>query len=308
VLFSGENVKLNEEAVAEALYRDENVRSRIASDYGIENVAPSPLEFVNQVVEAFKQAPSPDPLAPLSNAKVFEAAALALASNSRSWATFLKTKDQLYDALGGLELAKARHADPATVAKYVPRGMGSDDAGAMLKWAKMLADLDDRGDNYYDTVIALAEWIKERAAAAGIDLSNGHLMLCLVADLMDEPPKRWLGPRVRKLEGMRFPLGSEFFRNLGWNGFKPDRHVIRLLSCWAPDLVAQQEKTANQLASLSGRDTAEIREMMRYSLAGIAISPGDNHSRTDNLIWLLGANVEKKRKGCVEGDSRYVVL
>lgn len=302
-------MKLNEEAVAEALYRDKKVRCGIASDYGIENVASSPLEFVNQVVEAFKQAPSPDPLARLSNAKVFESAVLALASNSRPWATFLKTKDQLYDALGGLELARARHADPARVEKFVPRGIGSDDAGAMVKWAKMLADLDDRGENYYDTVIALAKWIEEEAAAAGIiDFPNEHLMLCLVGHLMDGPTKKWKGPRVGKLQGMRFPLGSEFFRNLGWNGFKPDRHVIRLLSCWAPELVAQQRKTANRLAPLTGRNTAETLEMMSYSLAGIAISPSDNYSRADNLIWLLGANVEKKRKGRPERDSRYVTL
>lgn len=306
---TGGKVKLNEEAVAQALFRNEKVRNRIATDYGLENPADSPLEFVDQVVHSFDQAPSPDPLAPLPNATVFEAAVLALASNSRSWATFLKTKSQLYDVLGGLELAEARDATPATLAKFLTGSTGNSDAGAIVKWAKLLSDLDDKGVNYYDGVIALADWIKDRATAAGIaDLPNEHLMLCLVGHLMDEPPKRWAGPRVGKLNGMRFALGSEFFRNLGWNGFKPDRHVIRLLDCWAPELVKQQEGIANRLAPLTGRKSAEIGQMMRYSLAGIAISSSENYSRTDNLIWLLGANVETKRKGCPERDARYVTL
>ena len=300
-------MKLNEEAVAQALFRDEKVRNRIAADYGLENPAASPLEFVDEVICSFDQAPSPDPLAPLSNATVFEAAVLALASNSRSWATFLKTKTQLYDVLSGLELAEARHAAPAALAKFLTGSTGNNDAAAIVKWANLLADLDDKGINYYDGVIALADWIKDRAAADGItDLPNEHLMLCLVGHLMDGPPRRWAGPRVGKLSGMRFALGSEFFRNLGWNGFKPDRHVIRLLDCWAPNLVEQQEETANRLGPLTGRRSKEIGEMMRYSLAGIAISSSENYSRTDNLIWLLGANVETKRKGCPERDARYV--
>ncbi|HTN99770.1 MAG TPA: hypothetical protein VL068_03745, partial [Microthrixaceae bacterium] len=87
--------------------------------------------------------------------------------------------------------------------------------------------------------------------------------------LIDEPPGHWDGPRVGKLPGMRFALGSEFFRNLGWNGFKPDRHVIRLLDGWIGEFVNQQADTAEALAQLTGRNTRELREIMRYSLAGI---------------------------------------
>lgn len=299
-------MKLNEEAVAKALFDDEKVRHRVARDYGITNVASSALEFVEQVIRTFDQAPSQDPLAPLSNAEVFKAAVLALASNSRTWATFLNTRDHLFDALGGLEVAQARNADPVAVSKLLTGTTRNDDAAAMVKWAQLLADLDDQERNYYDGVIALAQSIKARAADNGGPIPNEHLMLCIVGHLIDEPPKRWTGPQVGKLAGMRFALGSEFFRNLGWNGFKPDRHVIRLLSTWAADLVEQQADTANRLTLLTGRNTTELREILRYSLAGIAISPSGNYSRADNLIWLLGANVETKRNGCQQGDTRYI--
>jgi hypothetical protein len=102
---------------------------------------------------------------------------------------------------------------------------------------------------------------------------------------------------------MRFALDSEFFRNMGWNGFKPDRHVIRLLDRWAHPLVQQQSSRVNELTPLIGRNTKEFRELLRYSLAGIEITRGDNYSRADNLIWLLGAYVEKKGK---ESNTRYV--
>ncbi len=132
-------------------------------------------------------------------------------------------------------------------------------------------------------------------------------MLCLVGHLIDEAPKRWSGPRVGKLCGMRFALGSEFFRNLGWNGFKPDRHVIRLLDAWVPDIVAQQADTAQSLAQIAGRNTNELRTMMQYSLAGIAISSTENYSRTDNLIWLLGAYAETKRRTDRDGFAQYLI-
>jgi hypothetical protein len=45
---------------------------------------------------------------------------------------------------------------------------------------------------------------------------------------------------------------------------------------------------------------------MRYSLAGIAITSSANYSRTDNLIWLLGAYVETKRRTDSHGFAQYL--
>lgn len=295
---------LDEQAIAEKLYTEE-VRERIERDYALKAGAPTATGFLDQIVDSFNQHPS-DVFAPRSNAEVFKAAVWALGSNSRSWATFLTNREKLTEALAQLDPVRARDTDLATLATLLPGQTSTGDARAILAWASLLADHDGEGTRYYDAVITLSETIKIKAAYQGIDLPEERLMLCVVAHLIDEPPKRWDGPAVGKLRGMRFALGSEFFRNLGWNGFKPDRHVIRLLDGWVQPLVEEQAETARELARLAGRDTKEVREIMRYSLAGIAISPSANFSRTDNLIWLLGAYVETKRRTDHDGFGQYL--
>ena len=298
-------MQLDEGAIAKALVADTKIRQRIERDYGIGHEASlSPNEFVDTVIDKLDQAPSNNPREPHSNAQVFEAAVRALGSNSRSWATFLRNAKELRNRLGGFDPAQARGVDVTTLAELLPGTTATRDAQAILKWAKMLAKHDADGTNYYDNVVELAALMEQRARVqAGVDLPNEQLMLCVVGHLIDEPPKKWNGPRVGKLAGMRFALGSEFFRNMGWNGFKPDRHVIRLLDRWARLLVQQQSSRVNALTPLIGRNTKELRKLLGNSLAGIEITPGDNYSRADNMIWLLGAYVEKKGK---ESDTRYV--
>ena len=44
--------------------------------------------------------------------------------------------------------------------------------------------------------------------------------------------KRWLPPsgvESWKAPGMQLALASEFLRNLHWDGFKPDRHIRRMM-------------------------------------------------------------------------------
>lgn len=297
-------MRLDEQAIAEKLYA-EGVRIRIERDYALPAGASTAMAFADQIVDGFDQHPS-DVFAPRSNVDVFKAAVWALGSNSRSWATFLKNRDELSDALFGLDPVRACGTDLTSLTALLPGQTSTGDAKAILAWANLLATFERAGERYYDGVIALAETIRAKAANEAIDLPDERLMLCVVGHLIDEPPKRWDGPTVGKLRGMRFALGSEFFRNLGWNGFKPDRHVIRLLDGWARSLVEEQAEIARALARVAGRDTAEVREIMRYSLAGIAIAPTGNYSRTDNLIWLLGAYVETKRRTDNHGFGRYL--
>jgi hypothetical protein len=106
---------------------------------------------------------------------------------------------------------------------------------------------------------------------------------------------------------MGFPLGSEFLRNLGWNGFKPDRHVRRLLRAWVPDLIATHEKESIRLGSLAGRHEKSVREDLQLCLAGNALSSDENHLRTDNLIWLIGAYVETARNQRPRPPGYYII-
>lgn len=296
-------VELDEDAIAERLFCEERTRHRIERDYCIAAGAVSACEFVENVIMKLDQVPANDPLQPRSNAQVFEAAVKALGSNSRTWASFLRNLQPLREMLGGFDPAHARGVDPSALSKLFTGTTATRDADAIINWAVLLSDLADHSENYYNFVVNLAAAIRERAQKSGIDLPDERLMLCLVGHLIDEPPKKWEGPHVGKLAGMRFALGSEFFRNLGWNGFKPDRHVIRLLSRWVPETVQNQSSAANELLPLIGRETKELRELLGYSLAGIAITPGTHYSRADNLIWLLGAYVEKKGR---ESHTRYV--
>lgn len=300
---------LNEDAIAGALFANPIVRQRIVRDYALPVPGDdgSPMDFLEGIIGAFDQAPAEEPLETFSNAKVFKAAVLALGSNSRAWATFLLYRERLADLLGGYDPTSARQVDVAEVSALLPGTTSTNDAKAIRKWADLLAECEERGERYYDRVIALADMITARATGKGVELPAERLMLCVVGHLIDEPSSRWEGPRVGKLPGMRFALGSEFFRNLGWNGFKPDRHVIRLLDGWVGELVSQQADAATELVQLTGRRSRELREIVRYSLAGIAISPTRNYSRADNMIWLLGAYVETKRHTDLNGFSnRYI--
>ena len=103
---------------------------------------------------------------------------------------------------------------------------------------------------------------------------------------------------------MGYVLGSEFFRNLHWNAFKPDRHVQRLFDRWFPGAAASVQPEVQDLQNLLGRRTAPLSTYLTYSLIGLgATPPGVPASFTDNLVWLLGAYVEKKGK---ESDEAYV--
>lgn len=102
-----------------------------------------------------------------------------------------------------------------------------------------------------------------------------------------------------KLPGMGFALACEFLRNLGWNGFKP-RHAHqtiarkrRWLSLRQNDLFMTE---AFGLADVLGSGEKGVVCNIRYSLAGLSITPdGEPASRIDNMVWLIGANIEKKR-------------
>ena len=103
---------------------------------------------------------------------------------------------------------------------------------------------------------------------------------------------------------MGYALTSEMLRNLRWDGYKVDRHIMRLLDRWVPDVVDACQGRAAELASLVGTRNQNLLEMLSFSLAGMAIAP-DNvpRSHVDNLIWALGAYVEKKGR---ESELEYV--
>ena len=101
-----------------------------------------------------------------------------------------------------------------------------------------------------------------------------------------------------KVPGMGMPLASEFLRNLHWEGFKPDRHIKRLIGRWFPKVVESKSRRASYLArEILHCGSKDVIVGLNFSLAGMAVTPnGCSFTKADNLVWALGAYVEKKDK------------
>ncbi|MGW6655596.1 hypothetical protein [Rhodococcus sp. NPDC055024] len=310
--------KLDYDLVGERLFSNYKVRARIERDYSLPTDAATSSQFLDYAVRYLDQEAMDNPLAQTySNQQVFKAAVNALGSNSRNWASFVKARDRHLEGLlydfdpdkthtavldGTLTLADIR--------EHLSGQGGAGDAKAILRWAKLLTD----HPNYYDQILGIARAFVALAEDAGYQLGNQHLMMILAGYLIS-PPRRWPGEkhldsglvrmthRERDLPGMGYPLASEFLRNLHWNGFKPDRHVTRLLGLWVPEIRETAEEDVDRLCALIGSKDRSLNYFLRYSLVGVAVTPDGNYSRADNLIWMLGAYLEKKNK---ESNVEYI--
>ncbi len=276
-------------------------RDEIIADYNL-GLADTPDELARKVLHSLDQQPSATPLElHHDNNAVFRAAVRAIGSNSKKWVTYLKNEKELARQLSGFDAGAVQQNAPhsSDLAKLLPGVTARADANAIVQWSKILSER----KNYYVAIIAAARVIQAKYS----DLHNqsmpmNELFLCVVAHFTDGTPKA----AARKWPGMGFALGAEFLRNFGWNGFKPDRHIKRLLEHWKKGQIDVQPQLKH-LITLIGSSGAELKENLSCSLTGISIAPNDyenNLSHFDNLIWLLGAYVEKKDK---ETDLPYVI-
>lgn len=309
---------LDVNAIVVALAADPHLRERLCTEYGL----PKPVsdkDFANSLVEAFDQRPHEDPQnVDRSPRDVFRAAVRSLGSNSRTWTSFLRREPELADLLEDYDPYAVRRKvvdgelSADDLIDFFPGQSRRTDARSVIAWARRTSTRD-----FDHEVRALVEALTRRSREAhGEEIEADHLMPTLVAFLAYPPSSRWPGydvlrasgvtdgPSELKLPGMGPALGSEFFRNLGWSGFKPDRHVMRLLDRWAPEVVEAQRPAARRLAKVIGRRDRGTLDYLAYSLAGQAMTPGGTHySRADNLVWALGAYVEKKGR---ESGRKYI--
>lgn len=303
-------------AIVDALAADPNLRERLCAEYGLSKPA-SADDFVNSLVEAFDQRPHDDPIdVDRSPRDVFRAAVRSLGSNSRPWTSFLRREPELaalledYDPDAAWRNVVDGRISVKDLLDFFPGQTRRTDARSAIAWARR-ASVREFDREVRALAGALAIRSKEEH---GEEIRTGHLMPTLVAFLAYPPGRRWPGyavlrvmgvtddPAVLKLPGMGPALGSEFFRNLGWSGFKPDRHIMRLLDRWAPEVVEAQQPVARQLANVVGRRDRGTLNYLAYSLAGQELTPEGTHfSVADNLMWALGAYVE--RKGMESGRS-----
>jgi hypothetical protein len=258
----------------------------------------TPEKLSQQVLKSLDQEAWENPLnQEYNNNEIFRAVVRALGSNSRKWATFLSNSDQIEEILSDFQVEEVNRSPPNCfeLAKLLPGQTATGDACAILKWAHVLSE----HENYYASVIQKANEIQNRFQ----ELPAHELFLCVVAHFTDSSRRA----QARKRPGMGFALGSEFLRNLHWNGFKPDRHIKRLLHRWANAQI-DVGQAMEKLRGVIGRRDGALLENLRWSLTGMEITPDDhkaNFSHFDNLVWLLGAYVEKKGR---ESECNYVLM
>jgi len=314
----GRQVTIDIKAIKRKLFDTPIVRVRLQRDYMLSTAPADSDMLVDSLLTSLSQTPVKTPLDySYTNANVFRAVVKALGSNSRAWASFLKHEDSLAEMLGGYDPSYTFNAvqrgelRSEDLAKCLRGQTSGKDANAILQWANLLAqDVD-----YYDFIRQLGHAYQCLANNYRESLTDNELMLCIVG-YIGNPPKNWEGENFlkvkkhfnRKTPGMSYVLASEFMRNLGWDGFKPDRHVMRLFDRWLPEQLSSQllRDRSQRLTMLIGRKDIKLSAYLKYSLIGADITPDNTpFSHADNLVWLLGAYVEKKGR---ESNHSYLAI
>lgn len=297
--------------IKKKLFSDEKIRKNIANalmgDVAQNCDFTSPDDFCSAVVKALKQQVV---LAPLngvySNRELFRAAAFALASNSRKWSDVVKKERELSVCLHDYDPKLAAGVCVEDIMALLKGGYPRRDANAIMNWRKCLSQMPE--EKYYEMISTIGRILKKDTRVNG----DAELMMC-IAVFFGNPSKEFVcklgfdGDANRyKWPGMGPVLGSEFLRNLGWNGFKPDRHIKRLIARWYPEGLELESvrNDVRRLCDVVCRYDKETEDYVKFSLLGIKLTPvGYDFSQVDNLVWLLGAMVEKKNK---ESNENYL--
>jgi len=285
-------------------------REKIARDYGFD-VPDSPEELSQEVLQSIDQQAVANPLnQEYSNDVIFHAVVRTIGSNSRKWTTYLNNSQKIAQILSDFCVEEVDRNPPSCfeLASLLPGQSQTADACAILSLARKLSER----KNYYASIVQASTEIQNRFYKHEQCYMPMHKLFLSVVAYFTDPSN---GARSRKWPGMGFPLGSEFLRNLHWNGFKPDRHIKRILNRWTNDSNFNQEmeplrrNVQQELESLQriiDRRNSTLSDDLRLSLIGMEITPEnhkENFSQFDNLMWLLASYVEKKGK---ESQCNYV--
>ncbi|MED3552097.1 hypothetical protein [Cytobacillus praedii] len=301
-------MELNLNKLKELLYENQAIRTKIQQDYGFERDPKNIDEFSRLLISSLNQ-PVRDINREISNSELFEAAVKSLGSNSRNWVTFISKEESLrtqlfnYDPLKTYENSNSLVND---LRPFFPGQSCSNDVNAVLKWAKKLSNI----ENYYSEYIkqVMNGFNKLHQNKFNVEIDEKNLFIC-IAGFFANPPSKWEGEEflscidlhrdfaVLKFYGMGYPLTSEFLRNLGWNGFKPDRHIKRLFDNWLDVENILPVSEIKFLLDINGRKNKDLIDYIKYSLIGHKISPKNiSLSEVDNFVWAVGAYVIKKGK------------
>jgi hypothetical protein len=284
------------EAIRARLFRDAAKAARIRRDYGLSQELYG-MDLEHALLSSFGQRERDVTASRPDQKEVFEAAVRALGSNSRTWVAFLRGERAIRKALAGYDPTVAATASRDELLGELRSALSGQtaakDARAMLDWAFLLTKVEDYGD----LLRALRAYFVERAGGIGLQLSTPDVTALVAASVGSPSPTlahQFPGVAL-KAPGMGPTLASEFLRNLGWSGFKPDRHVRRLLQHWFGSDHPALQAQAQAMARLIGSNRRDLLEFFFFSALGASRSPpGVPINQVDQLVWLFGAVAERK--------------
>ena len=166
----------------------------------------------------------------VTNGEVFRAAVYAVLSSNASWSIVEKAISKLDKLLCDFDLAGI---DENIVKSALNKIGGVEHDNS--KWppanvtdhiCKLVSKLKTTTSYAQNSIELVRQEVATKAGLAELNLTNAEVTALCAAKLLDAS---------HKLPGMGFIITNEFLRNLGWSGFKPDRHVKRLLKLWLPN-------------------------------------------------------------------------
>lgn len=289
--------KLPIERLRRELFFDSVAARKICTEYGLPGgIIGDELE---KTLFASLDMTEREGFEPASNKDVFKAAVNAIGSNSRPWYKFrgalrtIESKLHEFDPVKVASRAAEEQIERALTEELKGLTSGKD-AKAIVQFAYVLNHQPD----YWAAVNAAKRDIGSLVARSSSTIPAATTTLCVALILGGT---RYHSPHcsLRKINGMGVALASEFLRNLGWEGFKPDRHINDRLRAWysdgALDQIAAGERKV--VEGIVGRLASTDRNPVSCALVGSLMTPPEvSVNRSDHLVWLyrsiLGRNAK----------------
>jgi agmatine deiminase len=269
------HMPLSLDDIRSKLFEAEEFRKLLAENYDLQPTH----SYEEQVLKEFARVgQSAKPWRPddVTNRHVLRAAALAIGSNSRDWATFSKEKEQFLAFVHDGE-------DDAFVRKEIAAHLtgvtGPADIAAIIAWREMLRRMPEFAKLVLDPIVVRYQEVGNLS-----EIERTALMSLEFASTIHSP-------------GMGFALSSEFLRNLGRPGFKPDRHIMRLLKLWQPGYLAAVARAKELLRNYIGREDSDAVQQLAACILGDRFTEGwADKIAADQIIWLYGALTRRNPK------------
>lgn len=286
-------------AIRKALFEQAQWSERVRKLYNIEAVL-SGSDLEKEIARLFGQRVCDPKSQCLSQNEVFEAVTKALGSNMRSWARVYNNLTEISHLLFSYsvtEVSKIEGEDFEKLAEQLYGLFGGQtgrrDATNILRNAQLLSQTPD----FYAYLLNVRAFIHDSIEDASASELTAGTALFIGSSGLNKKAKIKQTLHQTKLHGMGPVLASEFLRNMGWSGFKPDRHIIRLLSKWYNES-EREAIIGNRLEKFEatfGTLRKDDECFLRFSILGEMLTPqGEEVNAADQLVWLYGSLLRKK--------------